>query len=701
MKQFFKDRYTIVGIAIVLMFSVIVYQLANIQLVQGENYYTQSQSKIMGSTTILAERGNILDRYGVPIAINSTSYSLMLMNTGLGSKKLNEMMYKIVKILEKNGDSYNKNFSKYITDKITFGSMLVKNPNRQKTLITMTGYTFKGFNQKSTPEEVYEYFRDYVFKVDDTYSEEDAYKIMTLRFEGISMNPVLADSLTTKSIAELKERSDEFPGIMINSVPSRKYVDAKYAGQLIGHVGAIDADDLAKHRDEGYKMTDIIGKSGVELTTEGYLKGINGYRRVEVDDNGKARTVSEEAVKPGSDVVLTIDMGLQKVAMDSLAKNIKIIRQSSNSTNHHDAFAGAAVAIDVNTGEVLALASYPSFDPSIFTAKPDDKAANKAKAALGDPKNTTTSEYNRAIAGMYTPGSTFKPLVGIAALEEGITTPYQTYFDKGYETFDGMMLKSIEYREHGYGLGTVNLISAIQKSSNPFFYYYGNKVGINNIVKWANRFGLGRKTGIDLLGESTGIVSSRDYKKKVDPNPWTSADTAQSSIGQMYNNFTPIQLANYAATIANGGKHLKPHIIKRVVKYDGSIVTETKPEYEIIPVKKQNMSAIQEGMIAVANSEDGTAANMFNDLKSIGIEVAGKTGTAETGQEAEHSSNALFICYAPADKPQIAVAVVVERGVYGAYTAPIAKDILKYYFESNGSANKDYTAKTDTVQLTK
>ncbi len=699
MKQFFKDRYTIVGIAIVLMFSVIVYQLANMQLVQGENYYTQSQSKIMRSTTILAERGNILDRYGVPVAINSTSYSVLLMDTGLGPKKLNEMMFKILKVLEKNGDSHNKTFSKYLTYPVGFGAMLKNNENRRKTLKIMTGYEFKGFDQESTPEEIYEYFKDMVFKVDDKYSEKDAYDIMTLRFEGISMSPVLADSISTKTIAELEERSDEFPGVIIESVPSRKYVDAKFAGQLIGHVGPIDAEELAKNRDAGYKMTDIIGKSGVELTTEGYLRGTNGYRRVEVDDNGKPRTVSEEAVKPGSDVVLTIDMGLQKVAMDSLAKNIKLIRQSSDKKNRHDAFAGAAVAIDVNTGEVLALASYPSYDPSIFIADSDDKAAQKAKAALGDPKNTTTSEYNRAIAGIYTPGSTFKPLVGIAALEEGKTTPYETYFDRGYETFDGLMLKSIEYNQYRAGLGTVNIITAIQKSSNPYFYNLGNKVGIDNIVKWAKRFGLGQKTGIDLLGESKGIMSSREYKKKVEPYPWTAADTAQTSIGQMYNSFTPIQLANYAATIANGGKHLKPHIIKRVVKFDGSIVTETKPEYEIIPVKKENMKVIQQGMIAVANATDGTAADKFKDLKPI--TVAGKTGTAETGREATQSSNALFICYAPADKPQIAVAVVVERGIFGAYTAPIAKDILKYYFDSNGTGNKDYTVKADIVQLTK
>lgn len=707
MKQFFKDRYVIISFMLVLVFAVIIYQLANIQLIQGQNYFAQSQTYNLRSRTILAERGNILDRYGVPIAVNSTSHSLLLMDTGKNSAELNEMLYKIIGILEKNGDEYTKTFSKYITyNPIAFGTLLQKNSNRTGLLKSYTGYKFTGLDQNSTPQDFYEYFRDKVFKIDTKkYKEADVQKIMTLRFEIMgysSLNPVIAENINDKTIAEIEERSDEFPGALIDSVPSRKYIDAQYAGQLIGYIRAISEDELAKRKDEGYSANDVIGKSGIELTAEGYLRGTNGYRRIEVDENGRAKTISEEAVKPGSDVVLTIDMRLQKVAVESLKKNIQLIKQKPNSQNFKDANAGAAVAVDVNTGEVLALVSYPSFDPSIFLAGSEDKAAQKAIAALNDPKNTATSEFNRAIAGTYAPGSTYKPLVGIAALEEGKVNPYDKYFDRGYETYDGMMLKSIEYRTYKAGLGYVNMIQAIQKSSNPYFYNLGVNTGIDNIVKWATRFGLGQKTGIDLLGEEPGIVSSKEYKATIEPYIFGKADTAQSSIGQLYNKFTPIQLANYAATIANGGKHFKPHIIKRVVKYDGSIVTETKPEYETLPVKKQNMSIIQQGMIAVANAEDGggTAANAFTDLLPK-VKVAGKTGTAETGREADHSSNALFICYAPADKPEIAVAVVVERGVLGAYTAPIANDILKAYFENKGSSSQDYTAKMDIVELTR
>ncbi len=704
MKRFFKDRHNIVSIVLVLVFAVIVYQLANLQLVQGENYFTQSQVFNLRSRTILAERGNIVDRYGVPIAVNSTSYYLMLMNTGKPSDELNDMMSKLLKILEKNGDKYNNLFSKYLSEKpVKFGSMLANSKDRIKVLKNATGYKFPDLDQNSDPEEFYEYFRDTIFKIDtDKYKEPEIYKIMALRFLVLSSNPVIAESISEKTVAEIEERTDEFPGAIVDLVPSRKYIDAEYAAHLIGYVRTIDEKELANRADEGYKPNDIIGKSGIELTAEGYLRGTNGYRRIQIDEDGKTKTMSEEAVKPGSDVVLTIDMRLQKVAMESLQKNIDTIKGIKNTRNFKDAFAGAVVALDVNTGEVLALASYPSYDPSIFLAGPEDKAAQDAISELYSGKSTTTSELNRAIAGAYTPGSTFKPLVGIAGLEEKKVNPYEKYFDKGYEIYDGLLLGSIEYRTYRAGLGSVNMIQAIQKSCNPYFYNLGVKVGIDNIDKWATKFGLGQLTGIDVVGEIKGTLASKAYKKTYSPYMFGKADTAQSSIGQFDNSFTPIQLANYCATIANGGKHFKPHVIKRVVKYDGSIVTETKPEYELLPVKKENMKIIQEGMIAVANSEDrgGTAANAFKEL--LPIKVAGKTGTAETESTNQtRSSNALFICYAPADKPEIAVAVVVERGVLGAYTAPIAKDILKAYFENNGSNIDDITIKSDIVELTK
>ena len=706
MKEFFKDRFIIIAIFIVLIFAVIVYQLANIQLVQGENYYSQSQYINMRSRTLLAERGNILDRNGIPIAVNSTSFSLLLMDTGRHEDELNEMIFKIIKILEKNNDIYNKSFEKFLKfNPIEFGSTLEGSNDRITLLKNKTNYKFKGFTQESTPQEIFDYFRNTIFKISDKYTLEEAYKIMTIRFEIMgynSFNPVVATEISSATVAEVEERGDEFPGAVIDVVPSRKYVDGQYAAHLLGYVREINETELAKREGEGYQLNDIIGKSGIELTAEGHLRGINGVRRLEVDENGKTKIVSEQPAKPGSDVVLTIDMKLQKAAMDSLQKNIPLIRQKPSAKNKKDAFAGAVVAMDVKNGEVLALASYPSFDPSIFLAGPEDQEAQNAIIALSDPKNETTSEYNRAIAGTYAPGSTYKPLVAIAALEESNVskiTPETVIYDKGYVIYDGQKFSSIEYRQYGIGLGNVNLVKAIQTSCNTYFYEAGVRTGIDNIVKWAKNFGLGEKTGIDILGESKGTIASKEFKATIDPYPWGNAHTANASIGQLYNSFTPIQLCNYVATIANGGKHFKPHIIKRVVKYDGSIVTETKPEYEILPIKESNLAAVQKGMIAVANTEDGTASNIFKGL--LPIKVAGKTGTAETGNEATHSSNALFVCYAPADDPQIAVAVAVERGVFGSYTAPIAYDILAQYFEINDISKNDAIAKIDVVEYTR
>ena len=703
MRAFFKDRFTIIGIIFILIFAVIIYQLAYIQLVQGQNYLAQSQTINLRSRTLLAERGKILDRYGVPIATSSTSYYLMLMDTGCKSDQLNDMIYKIIKILEKNGDEYNKSFSKYITDTKTFGSSLIKNKNKIGALKATTGYDFSklsDLSNDSTAQEIYNYLKDKVFKIDSKYKDADVYKIMTVRFEIMgynSLNPIIAKSISINSIAEIEERIDEFPGAVVDVMPSRKYIDAQYAAHLIGYVRGISEDELAKHEGEGYLPNDIIGKTGIEATAEGYLRGTNGVKRVEVDDNGKTKIISEESVKPGSYVYLTIDMKLQKAAMDSLAKNIKVIRDKDVKGNYHDAFAGAVVAMDVNTGEVLALASYPSYNPSIYLAGPEDKAAQKAITALISGKDETTSEFNRAIAGKYEPGSTYKPLVGLAALQENAIGPSYSMVDKGFMIIDGMELSSIEWRTGRYGLGRVDLVTAIQKSCNTFFYDVGIKTGIDNIAKWAKKFGLGQKTGIDIKGEDPGILSSREYKKTITRDFWGRADTAQSSIGQLYNNFTPIQLVNYVSTIANGGKHFKPHVIKKVVKYDGSTVTETKPEYEVLPVTQSNISLIQKGMMAVAK-EDGTAAKAFDGLAPI--KVAAKTGTAEKAEK-DHSSNAVFICYAPADKPQIAVAVVVERGVYGAYTAPIAYDVLAQYFDINSSSKANTSAQVNVPVFTR
>jgi penicillin-binding protein 2 len=361
------------------------------------------------------------------------------------------------------------------------------------------------------------------------------------------------------------------------------------------------------------------------------------------------------------------------------------------------------------------MASYPSFDPSIFLEDAENKNAQKQIAQwITDEINKPMT--NRAIREVYAPGSTYKPLVGIAGLESGTIGKYDKINDSGTVTIGGKVFWCLEYREYKYAHGPINLAQALAVSDNIYFHVLGNNTGINTIDKWAKFFGLGEKTGIDIDQklEAKGIRSNREYKKQLadainKKNPkanaygeWTEADTAQSSIGQLYNTFTPLQLANYISTLANGGKKFKPHVINEITKYDGTVVKKTQPEFEAVPVQADTINAVKEGMIAVANATDGTAVGMFNGLTYNGkpIQVAGKTGTAETGIE-NQSSNALFVCYAPADNPKIAVAVVIERGAWGSYAAPVARDILEEYFKPNSLVEYNDKIQSDEVVLTK
>ncbi|NJD04425.1 MAG: penicillin-binding protein 2, partial [Ruminiclostridium sp.] len=453
-----------------------------------------------------------------------------------------------------------------------------------------------------------------------------------------------------------------------------------YEAHVLGYVRAIDSDELESMKEEGYDSSDVIGKTGIEFSAERYLRGKDGKKNIEVDVSGRL-TEQQESVSaiPGSDIVLTIDANLQKATMESLKRTIDKIRVSSDKNNHGDANAGTAVAIDVKTGEVLAMASYPSFDPAVFLAGSEDITAQQTIKYLNNDLNKP--QFNRAIQGTYAPGATFKPLTAIAALETGIiSADNNKIMDRGKENFGGKDFFCLEFPKTGHGL--LDLKKALETSCNIYFHDIGFHTGIDNLAKWAGYFGLGKKTGIDLPSEYAGYMSSKEVKKKLHKGEngegsWYPADTAQVAIGQLDNAFTPLQLASYISAIANGGKLYKPYIVKRVIKYDGSIVNETQPTFEQIPVKASTIEAVKEGMVAVTSSRDGTAKDYFKDFPYA---VAGKTGTAETSKSGARSDNALFVCYAPAYDPKIAVAVVVERGVWGSYTAPIARDILDAYF---------------------
>ena len=699
-------RLDIIAVLFMAFFLIIVLRLVNLQIIHGKEYDEESRNKLLRTREIVANRGNILDRNSLPIAVNRMGYAVRIARTSMKEAERNDMILKLVSIFEKNGEAIESDLGKYLTfNPIDFGKTIKNNEQALEKWKKEMVLVEKETALLSTPQDTFNYFRKKKFKIDDKYSDEEAYKIMSIRYEMLIKGYtevdllLLAKNVGAATVAQLEERHQEFPGVAIDVIPHREYVEAEPYGHILGYVRIIDEKEYEVLKEKGYKRTDLLGKTGIELNQEEYLRGINGKRWVEVDSSG--RVMDEVGIKPaipGNDVVLTIDSRLQKAAMESLQKNIEEIRsKADNKTNHGDACAGAVVAIDVSNGEVLTLAGYPSYDPSIYLAGPEDvQIQTLLQTMLND--NINKPFFNRAIQEAYAPGSTFKPLTAIAGLQEGAITDKTKIYCTGAYTVHGMRFKC-----HGGPHGNISLTDALAKSCNYYFNEVAYRIGIDKLDTWAKAFGLGSKTGIEVPFEIEGFRANRDTKKlkfaEKENQAWFPADTVQAGIGQSFNAFTPLQLASYVSTIANGGTRYKPHIVKRVVAADGSTVKETEIEYEKVPVSKETIEAVKKGMVSVANQEDGTAASIFKDFPFV---VAGKTGTPETGQEKYgKSSNGLFIAYAPADNPKIAVAVVIERGVWGSLAAPVARDVLKEYFGLNSGVLPKDSVIADEVIFTR
>lgn len=691
LKEKLNNRYLILCICFLAFGFILVFRLFNLQIVNGEKYSQTSEKRLLKETVVKAPRGMIYDRNGMAIAINRQGYSIDLVKTSITTAELNEMLLRLAKLLEEYGVKYANSMTKYLTfDPLSFNGKSEKAIKEWETNENKLNIPEKDI--KTDAVELFEYLRKTKFKIDDSYTSEEAYKIMVLRYEILIDNwnytkggtISIATDVSADVISKIEEMHHLFPGVITSIEPIREYVNASDEAHVLGYIRAISTDEYEALKDEGYSNNDLIGKAGVEKSAERYLRGTDGKMSIEVGTTGiiTSKTETVPAI-PGNNIILTLDTNLQKTAMESLARNIEKIRNKesglNNKNNFGDANAGSVVVLDVNSGEVLAMVSYPTFDPQIFLESSDNVEAQKAISSLSTDENKP--EYNRAIKGIYAPGSTFKPLTAISALEKGVITPERnSVYDPGYYDASGRILYCLEYPRTGHGLLTLK--KALETSCNIYFYDVGVRTTIDVIDKWADYFGLGKKTGVDLPDEKAGMMSSKELKKKLRNDIWRPADTAQVSIGQFDNAFTPLQIANYISTIANGGKRYTPYIVKKVVAYDGSTVNETVPSYVEVPVKESTINAVKEGMIAVAAGTDGTAYKYFTGLP---FQVAGKTGTAQTSTQATHSANALFVCYAPADDPQIAIAVVVERGAWGSNVAPIARDIIDEYFGLNRS----------------
>ena len=665
-----RVRYNILTTIVYIVGIILLIQLFNLQIIHGSEYRETSNSRLTRESAVRAARGSIKDRTGVELVRTEAGYSVEIYSTKVTDEELNKSIQNLIEILEKNKDE--------IVDNLP---------------LEVEPYKFKMTNEEEQKEWKKSLEIDENLNAEQTFSKlkekynistkdpKIARKIMAVRYEitrnGYSntRSVIIAKDIRSTSAVQIREQNAKLSGMYVVTEPVVSYTSGNLASHILGYVGAISEEEYETRKDT-YRNDDIIGKDGIQKVFEEYLKGKDGTKQVDMTVDGAITSeyVSEEAIA-GSDVILTIDANLQKVTEEALEQNIKDIRQGKFGEKY-DAKSGAAVVLDVNTGEVLALASYPDYNP----AKYYEEYSNE---------DSTGKYVNRAISSEFPPGSTFKMAVATAALDTGKINTRTEINDTGVYPY-GHQPACWYYNSYGTGHGYLNVTEAIKYSCNYFFYEMGYKLGIDTIADYAGKYGLGKRTGIELEGEAQGDVASKDDATKQGMD-WYLSDTLSAVIGQSYNNFTPIQMARYIAMIANGGENIDVSIVKSIVRPDGTEVpkeeirkfangkTGTENELkEDLNVSKENLDAIRKGMKGVTSEAGGTASYTFSDFD---MDIAGKTGSAQTGVSGE--AHGWFAGFAPYDNPEIAVIVFVEKGGAGGNTAEVAKKIMEEYFGMN------------------
>ena len=673
---------------------ILIVRLFNLQIVHGAEYREESNTRLTRETTVEAARGAILDRTGTTLVSSNMTFSLELYKTKIDNNGLNASILNIIQVLEKYDISYPDSLP------------ITINPYNY-TISDDTLAKWKKSNnldENATAEEAFEKLKN-KYEITNTNNLEEIRKIMRIRYEisqkGYSSTKsiTLASGLPREAVAEFSESSSKFPGINIVVDPAREYTSGTLAAHILGYASQISSEEYQSRKDT-YTQNDIIGKTGIEAVFEEFLKGKNGTKQIDMDVDGTitGEYTSKEAVA-GSDIVLTIDANLQKVTEDALAANIQKI-SSGGFGKRYDARAGACVVMNVNSGEILAMASYPTYNPADFVGGISTENWNKYN------NDTSHPLVDKAIQNSYSPGSTFKMITAIAGLESGVINTNTTINDTGrYTKYRDYQPVCWYYTDYHRGHGSLNVSGAIEKSCNFFFYETGDRMGIDTLAKYAKYFGLGTKTGIELQGETSGQLASKETKSKLRPNSsdgnWNPGDTLQASIGQGDNEFSPLQMAKYISILANGGNKIEPTIIKTIRNANGSESSKEdikkfvnnklgiqEEETEDLQIQQKNLDAVLKGMESVTQDSEGTAYVRFKDF---GISVGGKTGSAEAPG---NKVNAWFVGFAPFENPEIAIVVMVENGGHGNYTAEVVRDIMEEYFGMNTqTVEEDMSAK--------
>lgn len=643
---------------LVLFFAV----LYDAQVVHGSENRARSITSNTASETVTASRGIITDRNGKVLVSNRLAYTLVVDKSSFGKDEaaLNDAIWQLIQLCQEQGVTWND------TLPMTTGS----SPQLTSKSLTKSFREYLDDNTLPTDggsAEVLAAMRK-LYKVDDRYTDAQARLIVGVRYELDGRSSyTFAEDVSTELLGRITD--GKYRGVTIKTAAARVY-NTKLAAHILGTVGAIwqeewrsdESTGYVGYADKGYNMNDLVGKDGVEKAFEEYLHGKDGKRLITTDENGKITgELYTREPQPGGTVALTIDIDLQQVVEDTLASTIQgMIDKDSNERG------GAAAVIQVGTGEVLAMASYPTYDLETFNQDYDELV-----------KDERLPMFNRATQGVYAPGSTFKLCTSVAALEEGIITPSTIIEDKGIYTYyvDPQPMCWI-WRQAHITHGRINVSQAIVDSCNYFYYEVGRLTGIKKLDEYATAFGLGQSTGIEI-GDVSGVLASPEWAEAHD-REWTDGQTITAAIGQSYNLFTPLQLANYVATLVSGGEHYEAHLLKNVKSYDNSRVIDVygKGPLNDLNISDSTMAAVTKGM------HDLTYDSLRSAFSRCVVEAGAKTGSAQVGTDI---ANGTFVAYAPYDDPEIAIAIVVEKGGSGSLLANAAVDIINAWFTRDGT----------------
>ena len=673
MERISRFRATVILVVFALILAFFMFTMYDLQVIETGGVIDNTTT-FTTITRVKAARGDILDRDGNKLVGNRASYDLMLNHyVLLSASGTNEHLYRLVKTCDEQGIPYTDHFP--VSSQKPFMYTLDDYSSTWRTYFQIFLDYQGGLDSDITAPLLIEKLRE-LYEIPVEWSDDDARKVIGLRYEMSLRNcvPSLSNYIfmsdandeTISIVAEMG-----IPGLTVEASTVREYYTT-YAAHILGHVGAMSEAQWEHYQNlPGYEMDTMVGQSGLEEAYEEYLHGTDGWREDTVAADGtliSSRYLTEP--KAGSNVEVSIDRTLQMVAETQLASAIQGLQAKEPGEDGYDAEGGSVVALDVKTGQVLVCANYPTYDLSSFFEK-----YNKLLEAEHSPLS------NRALQEAYPPGSTYKMVTSIAAMENGIILPTTEIEDKGvFDKYEDLPLTCLVYSSSGSTHGSITVADALKVSCNYFYYFIGDKMAIADLDTVAKAMGLGEPTGVELP-ESIGYRANPDTKKELytgSDRGWNPGDMLTAVIGQSDNRFTPMQLAVYASTLANKGVRHKATFMKRIVSSDyQELLAENTPKVlSELKMQPATIAAYFEGMTKVVNESGGTGYGAQWSL--LPETVAGKTGTAQQFWGA--SDNASFVCFAPVDDPEIAIAIYVEKGAHGSDMATIAWAVLSEYF---------------------